>query len=119
MRALLAACLGLHASLAAAAGSSDSLVGTWRLVSYTDTPENGAPVHAFGAYQTHWEKTSLGSTIIGDWAFERYTYKSKDVEKKTRAVTTDTGKGINIFRRGADGKWRVAVDGWSSDHAAR
>jgi ketosteroid isomerase-like protein len=288
LRALIAVCLGLHAGLAGAAGSTDSLVGTWRLVSYTDTPENGAPIRAFGnhptgqfiftgdghvsisimrnppditsastdrdpdtclpawycayfgtyevnyrtntwvthvlggnipnyigtdqprnfalrddrlvitesyqeggktvraervlvresdrpkdiarfthdahvsainsndtdtlmanltedvvyqspsepeiigkdavrrwvasyfgTYLTHWDKTSVGVTVIGVWAFERYTYKSKDVEKKTGAVTTDTGKGINIFRRGTDGNWRVAVDGWSSDHPAR
>ena len=69
----------------------------------------------FGAYRTNWEKTSIGFTVSGDWAFERYTYTSKDVEKKTGAVTTDRGKGINIFRRSKDGKWRVAIDGWSSD----
>lgn len=69
----------------------------------------------FGAYRTKWEKTSIGFTVIGDWAFERYEYQSTDVNKKTGAVTTDKGKGINIFRRGADGKWRVAIDGWSSD----
>jgi ketosteroid isomerase-like protein len=69
----------------------------------------------FGAYRIQWEKTSIAFTVIGDWAFERYIYKSKDVDKKTGAVTTDQGKGINIFRRGADGKWRVAIDGWSSD----
>lgn len=71
----------------------------------------------FGAYRTRWEKTSLGFTVSGDWAFERYTYKSTDTDKKTGAVTTDVGKGINIFRRGSDGKWRVAIDGWSSDQA--
>ncbi len=69
----------------------------------------------FGAYQTRWDKTAVGFTAIGDWAFERYTYKSRDVEKRTGSVTTDSGKGVNIFRRGSDGKWRVAVDGWSSD----
>jgi hypothetical protein len=31
------------------------------------------------------------------------------------AVGTDVGKGINIFRRCLDGRWRVAVAGWSSD----
>jgi hypothetical protein len=30
-------------------------------------------------------------------------------------VVTDTGDGINIYRRGDDGVWRVARDGWSSD----
>ncbi len=69
----------------------------------------------FGAYQTKWEKTSLGFTVSGDWAFERYTYKATDTDKKTGTATIDIGKGINVFRRGADGKWRVAIDGWSSD----
>jgi ketosteroid isomerase-like protein len=70
------------------------------------------------AYRTRWEKTSIGFTVSGDWAFERYTYKSTDTDKKSGAVTTDIGKGINIYRRGADGKWRVAIDGWSSDKPA-
>jgi ketosteroid isomerase-like protein len=72
----------------------------------------------FGAYTTKWEKTSLGFTVNGDLAVERYTYKSTDTDKKTGAVTTDIGKGINVFRRGTDGKWRVAIDGWSSDKPA-
>jgi ketosteroid isomerase-like protein len=56
--------------------------------------------------------------LSGDWAFERYTYKSTDTDRKSGAVTTDTGKGINIFRKGSDGRWRVAIDGWSSDRQA-
>lgn len=72
----------------------------------------------FGADRTHWEKTSIGFVVNGDWAFERYTYKSTDTDKKTGAVTHDTGKGINIFRRGSDRHWRVAIDGWSSDKPA-
>lgn len=69
----------------------------------------------FGAYTTKWEKTSHGFTVNGDLAVERYTYKSTDTDKKSGAVTIDQGKGINVFRRETDGKWRVAVDGWSSD----
>lgn len=72
----------------------------------------------FGDYRTKWEKTSIGFTVSGDWAFERYTYKSTDTDRKTAAVTTDVGKGINVYRRGPDGKWRVAIDGWSSDKPA-
>lgn len=72
----------------------------------------------FGAYQTKWQKTSLDFTVSGDWAFERYAYKATDIDKKTGAVTIDIGKGINVFRRGPDGKWRVAIDGWSSDKPA-
>ncbi|EJL31145.1 nuclear transport factor 2 family protein [Novosphingobium sp. AP12] len=66
-------------------------------------------------YRTKWEKTSLGFTVAGDWAFERYTYKVADTDKVTGTVITDVGKGINVFRKGKDGKWRVALDGWSSD----
>ncbi len=73
----------------------------------------------FDAYQTKWEKTALGFTVSGDWAFERYTYKATDTDRKTGVVTTDIGKGINIFHRETDGKWRVAVDGWSSDKPAQ
>ena len=39
---------------------------------------------------------------------------SNDVD----ALHTDTGEGINILRRGSDGRWRVAIDGWSSDRPA-
>jgi ketosteroid isomerase-like protein len=72
----------------------------------------------FGATRTYWEKRSIAFVVNGDWAFERYTYKSTDTDRKTGAVTTDVGKGINIFRRGSDGRWRVAIDGWSSDRPA-
>jgi ketosteroid isomerase-like protein len=53
---------------------------------------------------------------------------SNDVDTLVAGLTDDVvyqapggpeiiSKGINIFRRGADGKWRVAIDGWSSDAA--
>lgn len=71
----------------------------------------------FGAYQTNWEKTSLGFTVAGDTAYERYTYQATDTDRKTGQVTASTGKGVNVFRKGQDGKWRVAIDGWSSDKA--
>ena len=70
-------------------------------------------------YSTHWEKTSIGFTVSGDWAFERYTYKSTDTEKATGKVTTDAGKGVNVFHHDKDGKWRVAIDGWSSDDGVK
>jgi ketosteroid isomerase-like protein len=73
-------------------------------------------VHAyFGAYRTQREKTTLEFVVAGDWAFEQYSYKSTDTPVKGGAAATDTGKGINIYRREADGKWRVARDVWNSD----
>ncbi|MDP1913337.1 nuclear transport factor 2 family protein [Brevundimonas sp.] len=69
----------------------------------------------FGAYRTQWEKTSLDFIVSGDWAFERYAYRSTDTDKATGAVTTDVGKGLNVYRRGTDGVWRIARDSWSSN----
>jgi hypothetical protein len=49
MRALLlAALLTLAGCASVSAPQQDSLVGAWRLVRYVDTPDGGAPVHAFG-----------------------------------------------------------------------
>lgn len=67
------------------------------------------------AYRTEWKKTSLDFTVSGDWAFERYAYKSTDTDRATGAVSTDTGKGLNIYHHESDGKWRVARDAWSTD----
>ena len=65
------------------------------------------------------EQAAHGAYVAAiNCAFERYTYKSTDTDKKSGAVTTDTGKGINIFRHGSDGRWQVAIDGWSSDRPA-
>jgi ketosteroid isomerase-like protein len=54
----------------------------------------------FDAYRTMWQKTSIGFTVNGDWAFERYVYKSTDVDKKTGAVTTDKAR-VSTFSDGA------------------
>ena len=74
------------------------------------------------AYQTVWVKTSVEFTVRDDLAYERYTYKSVDTPRPGgpaagTPVVTDTGNGINIYQRGADGKWRVARDGWATDKA--
>lgn len=67
------------------------------------------------AFTIHWEKASLEFVVAGDWAFERYSYKSTDTPQGGGASVQDTGKGINIYHHDADGKWRVARDAWSSD----
>ena len=50
LRAAVAVCaVGLVVSASAAEHIGSSLVGTWRLVSYVDTPDGAAPIFAFGA----------------------------------------------------------------------
>ena len=69
----------------------------------------------FGAYEAKWDKTSEEFTVAGDWAIERYAYKSTDTPKAGGSVVIDTGKGINIYHHDADGVWRIARDAWNSD----
>ena len=35
------------------------------------------------------------------------------------AAVEDTGWGLLIYNRDADGKWRVARDAWGPDHPAK
>lgn len=67
------------------------------------------------AFTTHWDKTSQEFVVNGDWAFERYTYKSTDTPKAGGAAVQDTGWGLVIYHHDADGKWRVARDAFGTD----
>lgn len=71
------------------------------------------------AYETKWVKTSKEFVVRGDLAYEWYAYTSTDTPKAGgpaagTPVVTDTGNGINIYRRGADGVWRVSRDAWAT-----
>lgn len=75
------------------------------------------------AYETKWVKTTKEFVVRGDLAYEWYAYTSTDTPKAGgpaagTPVVTDTGNGINIYRRGADGVWRVARDAWTTTRKA-
>lgn len=79
-----------------------------------------AAVRAWGepylaAYRIHWDKKSMEFVVNGEWAYEVYSYAESDTAKAGGALLSDTGKGLVIYRRGADGVWRVARDAWNSD----
>lgn len=67
------------------------------------------------AFTTHWDKTAQEFVVAGDWAFERYSYKSTDTPKAGGADVIDTGWGLVIYHRDTDGKWRVARDAFSTE----
>jgi len=68
------------------------------------------------AYETHWDKPVQEFIVSGEWAFERYSYKSTDTPRAGGDVIEDTGWGLVIFHHDADGKWRVARDAFGPDH---
>lgn len=67
------------------------------------------------AFTAHWDKTSQEFVTSGEWAFERYSYKSTDTPKAGGAAVEDTGWGLVIYHHDPDGKWRVARDAFSTD----
>lgn len=72
----------------------------------------------FGAYKSVWDKRTLSFTVSGDWAVERYSWKSIETDRKSGVTKEATGKGINVYHHDKDGHWRVAIDGWSGDAPA-
>ena len=69
-------------------------------------------------FHTEWVKTTVELSVQGDLAYEWYTYQVTDTARDGGAVTTDSGNGVNIFRPGADGTWRVSRDVWATDRPA-
>ena len=72
----------------------------------------------FGAYRTHWDKETLELVAAGDWAMELAAERVRDVPVGGGEAVEDVCKGIIIYRRQADGTWKVARDMWNSDRAA-
>jgi ketosteroid isomerase-like protein len=73
----------------------------------------------FGAFDSKWVKTSVEFVVRDDLAYEWYTYKSTDTPRDgTGEIVTDNGNGINIYRRGDDGSWRVWRDMWTTEAPA-
>ena len=68
------------------------------------------------AFKTHWDKPVSEFVIAGEWAFERYSYKSTDTPHAGGPAVVDSGWGLVIYHRDSDGKWRVARDAWGADH---
>jgi ketosteroid isomerase-like protein len=58
--------------------------------------------------------TSADVVIAGDWAIERYA-GSLTMTPLGGETMSETLKGIHIYRRQADGSWKLAQDVWNSD----
>jgi len=68
------------------------------------------------AFRTHWDKPVQEFTVSGDYAIERYNYTSTDKPVGGGKDVVDTGWGLVIYHRDADGVWRVARDAFGPDH---
>lgn len=59
--------------------------------------------------------SSADLTVAGDWAFERMSFTLKLTPIVGGAAMEDVGKGFHIYRRQADGSWKIHQDIWNSD----
>lgn len=58
---------------------------------------------------SHIEKTPIEVQMLGDTAVEMSRYVVTLGERKVQ------GKDMLVWRRGTDGKWRIAADIWNND----
>ena len=54
--------------------------------------------------------------VFGDWAFVRTTYTTALTPKAGGEVVEESGKNIWIWKREADGSWKLAHDIWNLDN---
>ena len=70
----------------------------------------------YKAFRTSWDKPVEEFVVSGDHAFERYRWTSTDTPVAGGAPIVGTGWGLIVYRREADGRWRVARDAFGPDH---
>jgi uncharacterized protein (TIGR02246 family) len=62
--------------------------------------------------------TSSDIELAGNAAFERLTYTARAWPAGSRSPIEDRGKGLHVYRRQADGSWKLVRDIWNSDQPA-
>lgn len=53
--------------------------------------------------------------VPGDWAFARSSFQYSMTLKEGGETTTRAGKELDIFKRQADGSWKIYMQCWSYD----
>lgn len=56
--------------------------------------------------------------VAGDYAIERARYEARIMPRDGGTETKESGKHVVVYRRQADGTWKVLWEIWSSDGGA-
>jgi ketosteroid isomerase-like protein len=68
----------------------------------------------FEGFTVELEPTSTEVLAGGDWAFRRYAYRLTLTPDEGGEPIIESGHGVHIFHRQADGPWCLAKDIWNS-----
>lgn len=71
----------------------------------------------FEAYDAKWDKREVGFETTGDHAISRYVYDATYTPRDGGEAMTEAGKGTCVYRRDAEGNWKLMIDSWSTDAA--
>jgi ketosteroid isomerase-like protein len=82
-------------------------------------PPNDAPRVGIAAVRSMWEELLQAFAVevsvsveeveaVGEWAFERGTFRMKLTSKTGGAPSEDFGKYLDILKRQADGTWKYS-----------
>jgi uncharacterized protein (TIGR02246 family) len=61
------------------------------------------------------EFTSSDIDLFADVAFERLSYRVTIWQSSGQDTIEDVGKGLHVYRRQPDGRWKLVLDIWNSD----
>jgi ketosteroid isomerase-like protein len=64
-----------------------------------------------------WQATQVGAASSGDMGYSAGTYQSSMKDAKGKP-TSDHGKYATVWRKEADGSWKVVVDIFNTDMPA-
>lgn len=66
------------------------------------------------AMTVHWQPVDVSASRSGDLGVSRGTYELKYNDAKGKPVT-ETGKYLTVWRKQADGSWKVVYDAFNAD----
>jgi uncharacterized protein (TIGR02246 family) len=64
------------------------------------------------------EFTSSEIDLIADVAIERLNYRVTISQSIGQEKIEDVGKGLHVYRRQLDGRWKLVLDIWNSDRTS-
>lgn len=69
----------------------------------------------FAARRLSFTFTDSNITLLGDAALERLIYTAVATSIPDGSAAEDVGKGLHVYARQPDGRWRITQDIWNSD----